>query len=128
MARMFWTAAIALALSACDGGTAPERAAPRPALTVANPYHDRLLALSELQRLAALRTAIRAARESCNRVESAGFQQDHENLKMWTATCARTDYAVFIAPNADVQVRKCDDLASLKLPLCRPTPKSPTGG
>ena len=119
---------IALALTGCDSGAAPERAASeRKAgvpLTVGNPYHDRLFALGELQRGAALRSAIRTARESCDRVEAAAFQQDHENLKMWTASCQSRTYAVFVAPNGDVQVRKCTDLASLKLPPCRAEPQA----
>jgi hypothetical protein len=39
---------------------------------------------------------------------------------MWTLRCTDTgDWAVFIAPNGDVQSRKCADLAELKLPVCR---------
>ena len=108
-------------LVACDGGGTDERAkAPAPAaVVVSNPYHDNLVELTELGRGAVLRRAIRTARESCNRVESAAFQQDHDNLKMWTATCQSRSYAVFLAPNGDVQVRNCADMATLKLPACR---------
>ena len=52
-------------------------------------------------------------------MEAAAFQQDHDNLKMWTATCQTRSYAVFLAPNGDVQVRDCKDTAVLKLPACR---------
>lgn len=113
-------------LGACDGGStgsgggdAPANAT-RPAapITVANPFHDGLIKLDELQRGAALRRAIRTAKETCDRVESSAFQQDHGNLKMWVATCQRTAYAVFLAPNGDVQVRQCADMATLKLPAC----------
>ena len=111
-------AATILLLAACDG--APENTvAPAPkAITVANPFHDTLIKLDELQRGAALRRAIRTAKETCDRVETAAYQQDYGNLKMWVATCQRTAYALFVAPTGDVQVRQCADLASLKLPEC----------
>lgn len=113
-------AALAVVLSGCDGGdTKGETPAPAAkAITVANPFHDTLIKLDELQRGAALRRAIRDTNETCDRVETAAFQQDYNNLKMWVATCQRTAYAVFLAPTGDVQVRKCADLASLKLPAC----------
>ena len=45
---------------------------------------------------------------------------------MWTARCNGAtpkegpyDYAVFVGPDGDVQVRPCADLAGLKLPTCR---------
>ncbi|HZF43868.1 MAG TPA: hypothetical protein VEZ48_10715 [Sphingomonadaceae bacterium] len=110
----------ALALIGCDGGVAPaKQSAPTiKAITVANPYHDGLVKLDTLRRDSALRSAIRQAKESCDRVETSAFQQDYDNLKMWVATCQRTAYALFIAPTGDVQVRKCEDMATLKLPAC----------
>ena len=40
---------------------------------------------------------------------------------MWTVRCTDTgDWAVFIAPNGDVQPRRCADEAELKLPACKP--------
>ena len=39
---------------------------------------------------------------------------------MWTARCSDgNDWAVFIAPNGDVQVRDCAEAATLALPACR---------
>ena len=118
-----WTAALAVAamLGGCDSGGAPrQEARARAPLVVANPFHDRLLQLSDLQRDASFRGAIRSAGESCDRVEASRFQQDHGNLKMWTASCRQSAYAVFVAPNGDIQVRDCADAATLKLPACRP--------
>ena len=117
-----WAALTAAAmLGGCDSGGGDTRQTPaRAPLVVANPFHDRLLQLSDLQRDAAFRGAIRSARESCDRVEASSFQQDHGNLKMWTASCRQSAYAVFVAPNGDIQVRDCADAATLKLPACRP--------
>ena len=120
--KSIWMAVAAGAmLGACDGGAdrAPTGAPVRAPVVVNNPYHDNLVKLTELGRGAALRRAIRAAQESCDRVEAAAFQQDHDNLKMWTATCQSRSYAVFLAPNGDVQVRECADMAALELPACR---------
>jgi hypothetical protein len=114
-------AAMTALVGGCDDGRPAETSA-RPATTpisVGNPFHDGLVKLDELQRGAALRRAIRTSKESCDRVVSSSFQQDHGNLKMWVAACQRGAYAVFLAPNGDVQVRNCTDLASLKLPLCK---------
>lgn len=107
-------------LSACGSETtAPADKKTAPVTTIRNEYHERMTALNELQRGAALRNAIRSSGESCDRVESSTFQQDHENLKMWTARCQSTTYAVFLAATGDVQVRSCADAATLRLPACR---------
>lgn len=123
-------AALTVVVSGCDGrdskGETPAPAA--KAITVANPFHDSLIKLDELRRGAALRRAIRDAQETCDRVETAAFQQDYTNLKMWVATCQRTAYAIFLAPTGDVQVRQCTDLASLKLPVCSLPEAAPTKG
>jgi len=121
---------LALILTGCDDGNAPgETPAPAPkAITVANPFHDSLIKLDELRRGAALRRAIRETKETCDRVETSAFQQDYGNLKMWVATCQRTAYAVFLAPTGDVQVRRCADLASLKLPACSLPEAAPAKG
>lgn len=117
---------VALALLSGCGERADAPAADRASapVTIRNQYHEGMVQLDELQRGAALRAAIRSSRESCDRVEASAFQQDYTNLKMWTARCQNTDYAVFLAPTGEVQVRKCADVASLKLPACRMTPKS----
>lgn len=114
-----------LGLTGCDGAPdalqANRTAGP---VTIQNDYHDRMLKLSELERGAALRTAIRSAGERCDRVAASAFQQDYTNLKMWTAQCAVTEYAVFLAATGDVQVRKCSEAAALKLPICRPAQRA----
>lgn len=107
-------------LGACGSETAaPAGNSAAPVTTIRNEYHERMSALDDLQRGAALRRAIRSSGESCDRVEASAFQQDHENLKMWIARCQSTDYAVFLAATGDVQVRSCADMVSLKLPACK---------
>jgi hypothetical protein len=44
-------------------------------------------------------------------------------MALWTARCDNNEqYAIFIAPNEDVQVRNCEDMAELGLPACSPLP------
>ncbi|PTQ10994.1 hypothetical protein CLG96_10680 [Sphingomonas oleivorans] len=86
-----------------------------------NPFSDRLEKLDDIPRRATLRRAILDSGQYCNRVDAAGRQQDYKNLVMWTARCGRGgDYALFIGPDASVQVRRCPELKTLGLPECRP--------
>jgi hypothetical protein len=90
-------------------------AAPPP-----NSFSERLRALPDLQRRAALRAAINDSAGSCGRVEAAELVGPYRNLVMWNVRCTRGgDYGLFIGPDGSVQVRTCDDLAKLKLPTCR---------
>jgi hypothetical protein len=50
-------------------------------------------------------------------------------MKMWVAHCDSGDWAVFLAPTGDVQVRACKDIPKLNednewlhLPRCEPAP------
>jgi hypothetical protein len=99
-------------------------AAPLSAIGVANPASDRLAQLSNIQRRAALRGAIIDSGMQCIRVEKANFQGPWSNMMMWRAICSKTDprfdYAVFVGPDASVQVRYCAEMQQLKLPRCRP--------
>lgn len=112
-------------LGACGSAAEPPPAEkPTKVTTIRNDFHDRMSALDDLQRGAALRNAIRTSGESCDRVAASAFQQDYENLKMWTAKCQTSTYAVFLAATGDVQVRPCTQTVELKLPACR----EPQGG
>jgi hypothetical protein len=115
-------AAILLVLSACDGGTADEPT-PTRSVKASSPMVDKLKTLSELNRGLALRRAIQDAGNNCKRIEASGYQQDYKNLSMWTARCSeKRVWAVFIAPNGDVQVRACTEAQQLGLPACRMQP------
>ena len=90
----------------------------------ANPVDDRLKQLSELQRHSVLRRAILDSAQPCKRVEQAAAQGRYKNLMMWTARCVPGgDYALFIGPDASVQVRSCPTLRQLGLPACALPPK-----
>jgi hypothetical protein len=117
-----WAAVAALAagLAGCEDG-APEQNVSK--VRIAVPASDQLQGLSPLYRYLGLRRAIMDSGQRCKKVDTGQYQQDHKNLAMWVAHCTDTgDWAIFIAPNDDVQVRRCADTATLKLPACKPLP------
>jgi hypothetical protein len=123
-----WTAvAMLLLLAGCDDG-APQRNVTK--VVVANPMSDELKALSEPTRNLGLYRAIRDNGRRCKRVDQGAYQQQYKTMAMWTARCSDTgDYALYIAPNGDVQVSHCRDALELKLPECKlPAAGSAQGG
>ena len=71
---------------------------------------DQLKALSEPTRNLGLYRAIRDNGRRCKRVDQGAYQQQYKTMAMWTARCSDTgDYALYIAPNGDVQVSPCKD-------------------
>jgi hypothetical protein len=76
MARSGWAVAAmlvlgGLVLAGCDGGGAPTRT---KSIVAANPYHEKLAALSELNRSLALRRAVQDAGEPCKRIDASAYQ------------------------------------------------------
>ncbi len=115
-------AAVAGALSACGGGD-PQTQPKAKSISVQNPFHDQLNALTPPMRMLGLMRALRDTGHRCRRVENGRFQQDHRGMKMWTARCDDDrQWAIFIAPNADLQVRPCAQAQQLGLPACGPLP------
>jgi hypothetical protein len=114
--RKSWTAtAMALALVACQ--KAPEENT--AVVATANPYAERLKSMSAPYRDLAMRNAVRDSGQHCQRVETSRYQEDYKNMSMWTARCSDTgDWAIFIAPGGDAQVRPCADAKSLGIPEC----------
>ena len=114
--RKIWTAtAMALALVACQ--KAPEENT--AVVVAANPYAERLKSMSAPYRDLAMRNAVRDSGQHCQRVETSRYQEDYKNMAMWTAHCSDTgDWAIFIAPGGDAQVRRCADAKSLGIPEC----------
>lgn len=116
-------AAAALLLGGCGGEAGGGDAAPRqtPAkMKASSPYVEQLKTLNEMNRGLALRRAVQDSGKRCRRVAQSGYQQDYTNLSMWVARCEPSgEWAIFIAPNGDVQVRDCKNSAELGLPACR---------
>lgn len=135
-------AAAALAVAGCGGGggganqaapaakqeataEASADAAAGSGTRIANRPHEAMLRLNDSNRRIALVRAIRATGNRCpRRVEPNPVHQGgYEGMALWTARCDNNEqYAVFIAPNEDVQVRNCRDMAQLRLPACAPLP------
>ena len=120
MVRLGWIgAALAMLVGAgCDrGGPA---APPPKKMEIANPYQDRLLGLSVLNRSLGLRRAIQDTGQSCRRITASAYQEPYKGQHLWVGRCEpEGDYAIFIGPNGDAQVRRCADAGDLMLPLCR---------
>ena len=110
-------AAFAALLAGCEDG-APERNVTQ--VVAANPHSDQLKALSEPTRHLGLYRALRDNGQRCKRVDRGEYQQQYKTMAMWTAHCTDTgDYALYIAPNGDVQISACKDARELGLPECR---------
>jgi hypothetical protein len=119
MMRAIGGAALLALLAGCgDGGDAPRNVT---SIEVGEgAYVERLRELSPQYRDLALRRAIQDAGKSCRRIEGSAEQGSYENLSMWTARCEGGDqWAIFIAPTGDVQVRDCAQAEQLGLPPCR---------
>ena len=113
-------------LTACEDG-APERNVTQ--VVAANPHSDQLKALSEPTRHLGLYRALRDNGQRCKRVDRGGYQQQYKTMAMWTAHCTDTgDYAIYIAPNGDVQVSACKDARELRLPECKAAAPSAQSG
>lgn len=117
--RRSWIGAAIVLLGGigCDGGDQP---ATRTKIEIANPYQERLLSLSVLNRSLGLRRAIQDAGKSCRRITGTAYQQPYKGQHLWIGRCApEGDYAIFVAANGNVQVRRCADNQDLMLPACR---------
>jgi hypothetical protein len=111
-------AACLLLLPGCEDGK-PERDVTK--VVAANPHSDQLKALSEPTRHLGLYRALRDNGQRCKRVDRGQYQQQYKTMAMWTANCTDTgEYALYIAPNGDVQVSACKDARELGLPECKP--------
>jgi hypothetical protein len=103
-------------------------AVPIQAITIANPASDQLARLSVIARKGAMRKALLDSGVRCGHIEKVAIQGPWANTIMWRAKCGgdpRYDYAVFIGPDASVQVRYCAEMEQLHLPRCRPFSNNP---
>ena len=108
---------IGMALAGC-GGSEGEQAKTKT-MKPANEYVERLKSLGDDNRGLALRRAVQDTGQQCKRVVTSAYQEEYKNLSVWNLRCTDGEYALFIAPNADVQVRTCTDVKSLGLPECK---------
>ena len=117
--------AMALALSACGDTSPPGNGGIQ--INIANEGSDRLKALNPLNKRVGLLRAINQSGFRCRGgVLTGAYQQQYQNLAMWVALCGDgNNYAVFIAPSEDLQVRNCTEHAALSLPACRRVPPLP---
>lgn len=121
------SAVLLAALTGCGGG-APQgngQAQGVKQITIRNRPQEELLALPDDLRRVGLVRAIRDTRNRCpRRVEPNPVHQgDYRGMALWTARCDdNQQYAIFIAPSGDVEVRKCEDMERLGLPACRELP------
>ena len=117
-----WTSfgAIFVLLAGCEDGS-PERDVTH--VEAANPHSDRLKAMSEPMRNLGLYRALRDNRQRCKRVDRVAYRQQYKTMAMWTAHCTDSgDWAVYIAPNGDVQASACRHARELGLPECASPP------
>lgn len=116
-------AALALTLAGCSDDAPSNNVT---SIQVVNPGSDRLKALTPLNQRIGLMRAIRDSGKRCRNVQAVGYQQDYRGMAMWVALCNDgRHWAVFIAPNEDIQVRNCAENAQLDLPVCRPVVPMP---
>src|SRR3954453_6701070 len=106
-----------LALAGCGQGPSGGNVA---SVRLANPQSEQLKGMSELYRNLGLRRAIMDSGQKCKKSEGGAYQQDYKNMAMWTTHCVDSgDWAIFISPGGEVQVRPCADAKTLKLPPCQ---------
>ncbi|TFI57911.1 hypothetical protein E2493_11990 [Sphingomonas parva] len=115
--------ALGLLCTGCGGGDAEQSSQNVTRIKAANPVSDQLKGMTEIYRYLGLRRAITDSGQRCKKVDRGAYQEDYKTMALWTAHCTDTgDWAIFIAPNADVQVRRCGHMEQLGLPACRVSP------
>ena len=116
---------ILLSLPACDGGGGSESAQQNvTSIKAQSAYVEKLRSLSAQNRGLALRRAIQDSGQSCKRITSSQETGAYKNMATWTAHCeGGRDWAIFIAPNGDAQVRSCKHVEQLGLPGCGKAPQ-----
>ena len=112
--------ALALLCTACGDGGGDQSRQNVTKIKAANPVSDQLKGLTEIYRYLGLRRAITDSGQRCKKVDRGAYQEEYKTMALWTAHCTDSgDWAIFIAPNSDVQVRRCANMEQLGLPACR---------
>lgn len=108
--------ALAMLMTACGQSTPAE---PGNEIRVRGAEQQKLHELDDLNRAIALKRAIRQSGLRCLRIDSSGYVTEYKNLSMWMASCSdKRDWAIFVGPDASVQVRLCKDVVRYGLPPC----------
>ncbi len=108
--------AMAILLAGCDGGGGETKT---KSVAASSPYVEQLKALSPMNRGLALRRAVQDSNQACKRVVTSDYQEQYKNMSVWNLRCTDGEYALFIAPSGDVQVRSCTDVKALGVLECR---------
>ena len=112
-----------VSLPACDGGSGGGAPQNVPSIKPQSAYVEQLRALSPQNRDLALRRAVQDSGQSCKRITSSQETGAYKNMASWTARCeGGRDWAIFIAPNGEAQVRSCRHMEQLGLPGCGKPP------
>jgi len=93
--------AAALALAACQGGAPPANIQKQ----AANPFEERLRAMTEGERNAVFIRAIRDSRQDCQHVESSAPGEPVRGVPTWRAQCdGGASYTIAILPGGTAQI------------------------
>ena len=115
-----WMPVVVLGLLTACGEDGQQQERKTTVMRAANPISDQLKGMTEVYRYLGLRRAITDSGQRCKKVDRGAYQEEYKTMAYWTAHCTDSgDWAVFIAPNADVQVRQCRHQQQLGLPACR---------
>lgn len=134
IARFSLAGALAATLAACEAPSPVDTPAAGNAqaqqIQITNDFHNQLIRMQPVYQRLAIKRAVMASGYRCGRLDNTGFQQDYRNMKMWIGHCEpeHRNYAVFLAPNGDVQVRNCTDAGTLSLPPCNDLPPATDDG
>ena len=94
-----------------------------PQIAVRSDMQNQLHQLTPANRDIGLKRAILDSGLPCRRVTESGYVTEYNRLSMWTATCSdRRGWAIFVGPDGSAQVRPCQDMERLGLPVCRINP------
>ena len=113
-------AAGTIALGACSEGNDEASRQPGPPIEVLSDNMKELRAMSEEDRLIALKRAVFASGKRCQRAEASGYAGRYKNMDQWSVRCGDgREWALFIGADDSVQLRACADVEKVGLPACR---------
>ena len=125
--RRFAPLSVALLLAACGGDGEAGNQTNRTSIKIADAgYVRQLRELDDSARTLTLRRAVLDSGNACHRAEESREIGTYEDLTVFSIRCNRSDWAVFVGPRGDVQVRSCAHVEQLGLPSCAAADAQPT--